>query len=43
MERKLEYEKPYIEIMFCAEDDVITLSIGEIGGDPKDPWGTGTQ
>ena len=43
MDRKWEYEKPYIEIMFCVEDDVITLSVGNIGTDPNDPWGTGAQ
>jgi len=45
MERRLEYEKPYVEIMFDAEDDLIrtSLNIGDIGTDPKDPWGTGAQ
>lgn len=42
---KQEYEKPYIVIKFVEEEDLIrtSLNIGDIGTDPKDPWGTGAQ
>lgn len=45
MEKKWEYNKPYIELVLLAEVDLIrtSLNIGDIGTDPTDPWDAGAQ